>query len=139
MITARKRNNESNFLDDNILMNTKSTKNQKKDKEKELNYSSSVLNYKSFVPTPSHRKNISFDNKLLYEDSNLFSHMFVEESGTATKRMDFIKIQLNKSNLEVSFGSGLNKKNKGKSPLLRSLKFGAQGDECDDIIEEVDI
>lgn len=52
--------------------------------------------------------------------------------------MDYIKLAANdnSSNLILSYGSGLNSRTKGKSPLIRNLKLSLAGDSCDDVCME---
>ncbi len=48
--------------------------------------------------------------------------------------MDYIKLKLDKNkHFEVCYGTGLNKSNEGKSPLIRNLKLTLKGDDCDNI------
>jgi hypothetical protein len=58
---------------------------------------------------------------------------YIEESGTATKRMDFVSFVVDDldDNIRVSFGSGLNSKHPTKSPLVRNLKDTCKGDDDD--------
>ncbi len=61
--------------------------------------------------------------------------MFFDESGSATKKTDYIKLSMNKNNLlQIHYGNGLGHKTKGKSPLFRKFKIALSGDTCDDVV-----
>ena len=62
--------------------------------------------------------------------------MFYDESGSATKKFDYIKLGYSsENNIELSYNNGLNCKAKGKCPISRKFKFKLDGDNCDDIDE----
>lgn len=78
--------------------------------------------------------NINRDASL--SEKNLAS-IFYDESGSATKKIDYIKLGLNKDNkVEIEYKNGLNCRIKGKSPISRKFKLVLNGDECDYIINE---
>jgi len=64
-----------------------------------------------------------------------FVNAFISESGTASKKMDYLYIQMNKkdNNFEATYGSGLNSKIPSKCPLIKSFRANLSGD-LDDLI-----
>lgn len=52
------------------------------------------------------------------------------------RKFDYLKLSVKNKNIEISYGNGLDCKNKGKSPLCRSLKLGPIGDSCAEVGEE---
>ena len=72
-----------------------------------------------------------------YESGSLanIAKSYLDDSGTATKKMDFVSFAFNEhdDNIRVSFGSGLNSKYPTKSPLTRNLRDICKGD--DDEVE----
>lgn len=61
-------------------------------------------------------------------DSNTLVEVFFDESGSATKKCDYIKLEVDENQFKVKYGNGLYCKNQGKSPLVRTLKFPPKGD-----------
>lgn len=60
--------------------------------------------------------------------------IFYDQSGSATKKCDYIKFEVAENQLNVQYGTGLYCKNQGKSPLVRTLKFPPKGDTFNDSI-----
>ena len=66
---------------------------------------------------------------------NELASIFYDESGSATKKTDYIKLSMTtKNSIQVHYGNGLKSKVKGKSPLVRKFKLALSGDTCDDVI-----
>lgn len=83
---------------------------------------------------------MTIDHSTEYNDKNTkvlkYANLFYNESGSATKRIDYIKMEVKNEKFGIAFGNGLNKKTKGKSPLERNLKYVLNGDKDDIYINE---
>jgi len=68
-----------------------------------------------------------------------FLDSFISESGCATKKLDYIKLELSdikgSNDIKVNFGSGLNSHNPGKSPINRKFIKSFVGDHNHDLDE----
>ena len=74
----------------------------------------------------------SFDNdyQLNLED------IYYNESGSATKKMDYVKLHIDNftKKVKVKYGNGLSSRSTGKSPLIKHLNHTLKGDSCDDVL-----
>jgi len=99
-----------------------------------------VLNMKSLkhVKTPHvlpnfflEKKNHLMENQNQRETSHLSQlvECFMNDPGTATKKLDFFLISMNKdSDYDINYGSGLGYKIQTKCPLLKNLNHNLNGD-----------
>lgn len=59
-----------------------------------------------------------------------------EESGSATKRFDFLKV-LNSQNYQIVYGNGLSCRNTGRSPLSRNFIMSLDGDTNEEVLDTI--